>query len=165
MKKHSVSSLAIVAALALTLGGCAATEGTPNGEDARLQGVTTFSIIEDIVNEVGGDAVCVHSIVPLGTDPHEYQPLPRDVAATAEADVIVWNGLNMELGDGWLANLLDATGHSLGDDEVNPHALWADLFGTTRMNTRMSTEGADDSDRINSETASSETARMAKRPL
>lgn len=115
MKFSTGSAVSIAVASALLLGGCAS---APDPSDHQLKVVTTFSIIEDIVNEVGGEFVSVHSIVPLGTDPHEYQPLPKDVAHTAEADVIVWNGLNMELGDGWFENLLDTTGNQIDDDHV-----------------------------------------------
>lgn len=119
MKISIGSAVSIAVASALLLGGCAsAPVPSPAPADHQLKVVTTFSILEDIVNEVGGDFVSVHSIVPLGTDPHEYQPLPQDVAHTAEADVIVWNGLNMELGDGWFENLLDTTGRRLNDEHV-----------------------------------------------
>ena len=119
MKFSTGSAVSIAVASALLLGGCASAPDPSSASTGhQLKVVTTFSIIEDIVNEVGGEFVSVHSIVPLGTDPHEYQPLPKDVAQTAEADVIVWNGLNMELGDGWFENLLDTTGNQIDDDHV-----------------------------------------------
>ncbi|MHA3683854.1 metal ABC transporter solute-binding protein, Zn/Mn family [Leucobacter sp. HY1908] len=119
MKKNTRSVLSVAAAAALFLGGCAIVDASGPGQaKQQLSVVTTFSILEDIVKEVGGDDVSVHSIVPLGTDPHEYQPLPDDVSHTAEADVIIWNGLNMELGDGWLESLLDTTGSGLDDEHV-----------------------------------------------
>lgn len=111
--------VALMTALVLASAACSAsaTDG-PASERSTLSVVTTFSILEDIVITVGGDAVDVHSIVPRGTDPHEYQPLPDDVRHTADADVIVWNGLNLELGDGWFDNLLEVAGRSLTDDDV-----------------------------------------------
>lgn len=41
-----------------------------------------------MVKEVAGDEVKVHSIVPVGTDPHEYEPLPEDIKKASEADVV-----------------------------------------------------------------------------
>jgi iron/zinc/copper transport system substrate-binding protein len=72
----------------------------------ELRVVTTNSILEDMVKQVGGSDVEVYSIVKRGTDPHEYEPKPRDISATTEADVIFHNGLNLETGgNGWFKKL------------------------------------------------------------
>lgn len=83
-----------------------------------LQVVTTFSLLGDIVQAIGGDRVEIHSMVPMGTDPHEYQPLPLDVVKATQADVLFWNGLDMETGDGWFAKLVDVAGKALDTPEV-----------------------------------------------
>src|SRR5690606_30985936 len=57
-------------------------------------------------------------MVPIGQDPHEYTPTPLDVVRAADADLLFWNGLNMELGDGWFENLLAVAGKSLDDRTV-----------------------------------------------
>lgn len=80
--------------------------------------VTTFSLLKDIVEQIGGDLVEVHSMVPIGTDPHEYQPLPQDIIAATQADILFWNGLNMETGDGWLEKLLSVAGKEFGTPQV-----------------------------------------------
>lgn len=92
--------------------------GAQAGNEDKLQVVATFSIIYDIVRVVGGDRVEVHSMVPIGQDPHEYTPTPADVVRATEADVLFWNGLNMELGDGWFENLLAVAGKALDDGTV-----------------------------------------------
>ena len=74
-----------------------------------LNVVATFSIIADMVEQVGGDLVNVYTIVPLGDDPHEHEVLPDDMVAVSEADVILYNGMNLETGDGWFDALLEAT--------------------------------------------------------
>src|SRR5699024_7095094 len=64
--------------------------------------VSTFTIITNMAEEIGGDKVDVHNLVPTGTDPHEYDPLPDDIKAATDADVLFYNGLNLEGGDsGW----------------------------------------------------------------
>lgn len=92
--------------------------GTVSAQSDKLQVVATFSIVYDIIREIGGDLVDIHSMVPLGQDPHEYTPLPLDIVKATNADVIFWNGLDMELGDGWFEGLLEVAGKSLDGDSV-----------------------------------------------
>lgn len=151
LKKSNWAVLVLLLMAAFTLGACGSKDsaGPPakdpaDGSKDKLHAVVTFSILHDIVNEVGGDRVSVHSMVPIGTAPHEYEPLPEDVKKTADADVIFYNGLNLEGGkEGWFFRLLDTTGADgskvfelmegveplyLSDNkgqegEINPHAF------------------------------------------
>lgn len=135
--------LALLAAASL-LAACSS-DATADDDAANLQVVTTFSIIGDIAAEIGGDEVTVHSIVPIGVDPHEYTPLPKDVQKSTNADILFWNGLNMEVGGGWFESLTEVADKKLetpevvevsvgvtpmylasedgGESEVNPHAF------------------------------------------
>lgn len=79
--------------------------------------VASFSIVGDIAANVAGPDVAVHSIVPLGVDPHEYTPLPADIEATTRADAVFYNGLNMEAGDGWFEALIEITGKEMGSPQ------------------------------------------------
>ena len=67
--------------------------------------VATFTIIGDLVEAVGGDAVSVTTLVGPDGDAHVFEPKPSDVAAVARADLIVANGLGMEP---WLERLTEA---------------------------------------------------------
>ncbi|SEN92624.1 iron/zinc/copper transport system substrate-binding protein [Amphibacillus marinus] len=83
--------------------------------DITLSIVTTYSIIYDITSNIVGEQAEVHSMVPIGSDPHEYDPLPEDIAKTTDADLVFYNGLNLEEGNSWFNRLLDVTGKL--DDE------------------------------------------------
>jgi manganese/iron transport system substrate-binding protein len=62
----------------------------------RLKVVTTFTIIADMARNVAGDAADVVSITKPGAEIHNYQPTPGDLVRAQGADLILWNGLNLE---------------------------------------------------------------------
>ncbi|WP_051329553.1 metal ABC transporter substrate-binding protein [Geminicoccus roseus] len=70
--------------------------GTAKAEEP-FKVVTTFTVIADMVQNVAGDAAVVESITKPGAEIHNYQPTPRDIIKAQDADLIVWNGLNLEL--------------------------------------------------------------------
>ncbi|MFN3263058.1 MAG: metal ABC transporter substrate-binding protein [Pikeienuella sp.] len=63
----------------------------------KLKAVTTFTVIADIAQNVAGDAAEVESITKPGSEIHNYQPTPRDILRAQEADLVIWNGLGLEL--------------------------------------------------------------------
>jgi len=69
--------------------------------------VATASIFADMAKNIGGDAVEVKSIVPIGGDPHIYEPTPGDARLAASANLILRNGLTFE---GWLNELIANSG-------------------------------------------------------
>lgn len=68
-----------------------------------LNVVATFSILQDFVKQVGGGEVAVQALVPLGADPHTWEPSPREAALLADADLVVANGGGF---DDWLLRLV-----------------------------------------------------------
>lgn len=79
------------------------------GSDEKLEVVTSFTILSDIAEQIGGEDVGVHNLVPTGTDPHEYEPLPKDMKAATDADILFYNGVNLEGGEeGWFFKMVDA---------------------------------------------------------
>jgi manganese/iron transport system substrate-binding protein len=62
----------------------------------KFKVVTTFTIIADIARNVAGDAADVESITRPGAEIHNFQPGPRDVGKAQSADLVLWNGLNLE---------------------------------------------------------------------
>ncbi|HET7409695.1 MAG TPA: metal ABC transporter substrate-binding protein [Paracoccaceae bacterium] len=67
------------------------------GAQDRLKVATTFTVIADMARNVAGDAAEVVSITKPGAEIHNYQPTPGDIVAVSDADLILWNGLNLEL--------------------------------------------------------------------
>ncbi|AUI66304.1 MULTISPECIES: metal ABC transporter substrate-binding protein [Glaesserella] len=63
---------------------------------AKLKVVTTFTIIQDIAQNVGGDVADVQSITKPGAEIHEYEPTPQDIVKAQSADLVLWNGMNLE---------------------------------------------------------------------
>nr|WP_318246655.1 metal ABC transporter substrate-binding protein [Alloyangia pacifica] len=102
--------------------------------------VTTFTVLADMAAQVAGDAADVVSITKPGAEIHGYAPTPRDIVRAQGADLILWNGLNLELWfEQFLSNLRDVPSVTLttGIDPIpiaagayegkpNPHA-WMGL--------------------------------------
>ncbi len=73
-----------------------------------VNAVASFSILGDIVQEVGGDHVKVTSLVGPNGDPHSFEPAPRDSQALASSDLVFVSGLGLE---GWMDRLITASGY------------------------------------------------------
>jgi len=69
---------------------------TPAAEPKRFRVVTTFTVIQDIARNVAGTAADVQSITKPGAEIHDYQPTPHDIVKAQEADLVLWNGMNLE---------------------------------------------------------------------
>ncbi|MEK3699913.1 metal ABC transporter substrate-binding protein [Paenibacillus sp. FSL R10-2199] len=117
-----LSSIVLISLLA----ACSNTNEGEAGED-KLQIVATYSIIADMTENIVGDKAEVYSMVPIGTDPHMYDPLPADTGKVSSADLIFYNGLNLETGKGWFQDLLKVTNKNevafAVSDEVTPMYL------------------------------------------
>lgn len=88
----------LAACAAAALVGCAAANGRAgeNSADDRPVVLTTFTVLEDIAENVAGDHLRVESITKVGAEIHGYEPTPGDIRRAAEADLILDNGLNLE---------------------------------------------------------------------
>ncbi len=102
----------------------------------KFKVATTFTVIADMVQNVAGDTAEVVSITKPGAEIHNYQPTPGDIIAASDADLVLWNGLNLEL---WFEKFFERLGDvpsavlsegiepmSIGDGpytgKPNPHA-------------------------------------------
>lgn len=141
----------IVVTAAVIIGGVLwfvnGSKGGKTTQHDKLHVIATNSIIGNMVEEIAGDKVNLHTIVPRGTDPHEYEPRPQDVSATQEADILFHNGLNLETGgSGWFKKMYQNAGKKNNkevyavsknveakhltdagkENELDPHA-WLDI--------------------------------------
>lgn len=105
---------------------------TATASDAAIRVVTSFSILEDLLKQLGGEYVNVVNLVGRNSDAHIYQPVPSDAVAIANADLVVSNGLKFE---GWIERLVKNSGYKntqliasdgvdviKNGEDVDPHA-------------------------------------------
>jgi len=96
--------LAVTALCTLTAPGFAA---APRSATAVVNVVASFSILGDMVREIGADRVQVTTLVGRNADPHSYEPTPEDVQALTRAQLLVSNGLGFEA---WIPRLVESSG-------------------------------------------------------
>jgi ABC-type Zn uptake system ZnuABC Zn-binding protein ZnuA len=104
--------LLVVAALAAGAAagaGCGAASSAPSG---ALDVVVSTSFLADIAQNVAGDRFQVPSLVPVGTDPHAFEPTPSDLKDVAGADLVIVNGAGLE------GTLLTTLENAVGDTTI-----------------------------------------------
>ncbi len=128
--------------LLLTVSLAALAAGPVNGASAqdKMKVVTTFTVLADIAQNVAGQTADVVSITKPGAEIHGYEPTPQDIVRASDADLILWNGMNLERWfEQFLSNLGDIPSVTLTDGiepisiasgsyegKPNPHA-WMGL--------------------------------------
>lgn len=123
---------------------CAATLASAAwAQDDRFKAVTTFTVIADMAQNVAGDAAIVESITKAGAEIHGYQPTPRDIIRAQDADLILWNGLNLELWfEQFFSNLSDVPSATLSDGIVPMGISEGEYGGKPNPHAWMSVESA-----------------------
>jgi manganese/iron transport system substrate-binding protein len=96
--KHLIP-LILLTLFSLSLSNINATE-----KNEKIKIVTTFTVISDITKNITGDAAIVNSITKPGAEIHNYQPTPRDIIKAQEADLLIYNGMGLEL---WFEQFYD----------------------------------------------------------
>lgn len=91
-RRRVLGALAAVLA-AISLADVAGAQTAPN---KPFRVVTTFTVIQDIAQNVAGDKAVVESITKPGAEIHDYQPTPLDIVKAQAADLVLWNGFNLE---------------------------------------------------------------------
>ena len=128
----------------LLLGGCGGSQNSANSD--RPSVVSTSTIIANLTETVGGDEIEHQGILKAGADPHVYEPTPRDSVALENADLILYNGFNLEPG---IIKMINSTGMKAtkfavgevvepldfeyqGQQEPDPH-VWGDASNAIAM--------------------------------
>jgi ABC-type Zn uptake system ZnuABC Zn-binding protein ZnuA len=110
MRRALLLLLPLLATAAL-VAGCGTSDSSSSAPGA-IDVVVTTTQLSDIVRAVGGDAVDVHQILKPNTDPHDYEPRPKDIQKTAGAKLVVTSGDDL---DAWMGEVIDNAG---GDPAV-----------------------------------------------
>lgn len=122
MKFAKNSALALVFSMALVVTGCgqkapaaesdastSTAASTPAETEQKLNVQVSFYPMYEFTKNVAGDLADVHTLVPAGMEPHDWEPTPQDMASIEKADVLVYNGAGME---SWIDQLKDSLSSS-----------------------------------------------------
>ncbi|MDR6724314.1 zinc transport system substrate-binding protein [Paenibacillus amylolyticus] len=148
MKFSKTAAFGLFFSLALVVAGCGQTKSasepdpstasTPAATERKLNVQVSFYPMYEFTKNVAGDLADVHTLVPAGMEPHDWEPTPQDMASIEKADVLVYNGAGME---SWIdqvkdslsndkliqveaskgINLLEGGEHDHGDAEAEDH--------------------------------------------
>ena len=89
----------------------------------KFKVVTTFTILADMASNVAGDAATVVSVTKPGAEIHNYKPTPKDIGRTRSADLILWNGLNLERWFEKFLSRLDGVPSAILSEGVEPMSI------------------------------------------
>lgn len=109
----------------------------------KMKVVTSFTVIADIARNIAGDAAEVESITKPGAEIHDYQPTPQDIVRAGNADLILWNGMNLER---WFERFIqdaDAAESIIVSNGIEPISIYEGPYdGKPNPHAWMSTENA-----------------------
>lgn len=119
-----IAPRAILIGLAVMLATVSTVASNAQTSD-KMKVVTTFTVLADMAANVAGDAAEVVSITKPGAEIHGYSPTPRDIVRASDADLILWNGMNLELWfEQFLGHLGDVPSATLSDG-IDPISISA----------------------------------------
>ncbi|WP_442970059.1 metal ABC transporter substrate-binding protein [Roseibium sp. FZY0029] len=114
--------------LTVSLAAIAAGPATAAFAKDKMKVVTTFTVLADMAQNVAGEAADVVSITKPGAEIHGYEPTPQDIVRASDADLILWNGMNLERWfEQFLSNLGDIPSVTLTDG-IEPISIAAGAY-------------------------------------
>jgi len=112
----------LISLLVMLCAACAPAQAQTPAAGGKLNVVATTTIVGDVVSNIGGDKIELTVLLPAGTDPHNFEAAPRDIAAVAEAQLLFANGAGLE---GFIQRLIENAG---GEARVVPLSDGLDLI-------------------------------------
>lgn len=126
--RHARFSAMFVGSMALMATACSGAIGAERaGQDERPTVLTTFTVLQDIAQNVAGDHLAVESITKVGAEIHGYEPTPGDIRKASGADLILDNGLNLEVWFSQFVEEVDAP-HVVVSDGVEAVDITEDAY-------------------------------------
>lgn len=132
-RRYKLKKILVIIAAAMLLSSCGNIAADLNSHDDTVTVYASFYAMEQFVKAVGGTKIVYHSVAPLGSEPHDFEPTAADIAKLNEADVFVYNGNGI---DDWAKTVADtlpdtvetvcASG-GLTADGSDPHT-WLNLY-------------------------------------
>ncbi len=80
----------------VSLSACASERQPPTASTGKLKVLATTTLVGDVVQHIGGEKIDLHVLLPVGADPHSFEPTPQDIAYLAAAEVVFANGAGLE---------------------------------------------------------------------
>lgn len=121
MKKIFNTMIVTMTLAALIVTACGS---TPQSGSSAESVIASTTFLADIAQRVAGDRLTVSSLLPVGTDPHSYQPTPQDVAKIADSKLLILNGVEYE---NFIESLLENAGGDrqiiTASDGIKPHHM------------------------------------------
>ena len=109
----------------------------------KVRVATTFTIIADMAKNIAGNKVIVESITKPGVEIHNYKPSPKDILRARKADIILWNGLNLEQWFSRFFSNIDNAQSVIVSEGIEPIAIFEGEYkGKPNPHAWMSTENA-----------------------
>lgn len=119
------SQRSLICTQAVVIALLTVTSALPAHAADKLKVVTTFTVLADMASNVAGDAAEVVSITKPGAEIHNYQPTPKDIGRSRGADLILWNGLNLELWFEKFLTRLKGVPSAVLTDGIDPMSIGA----------------------------------------
>jgi zinc transport system substrate-binding protein len=100
-----IAIIAIISCLILTISSCTNENASLSNSSTKIRVVVSFNAMAEFAQAVGKDKVDIQTIIPDGTEPHDYEPTAMDLKGLSNAKVFIYNGLEMEK---WVNKALQA---------------------------------------------------------
>lgn len=104
-----LTALLCTAVFLFTACGNTASQNTPSGKDGKVKVVVSFNAMREFAQAVGKDKIDIVTMIPDGTEPHDFEPKPSDIKSLSNAKIFIYNGFGME---SWAEEVIKSSGNN-----------------------------------------------------